>query len=336
MSKIKDLIQNIFKKAPTDWTFVENLPDPGLGISDQPVEEGECYVELYVESLRLSAARKFTTTFNGAIYAFMRLPQFGSPTAELAAISKPEKLAEVDPNNLDRVITVSKRLIGRVPWHGGPLGLELGLFSIKQKELLTPILNYVVSVSDLAGVSQITQIKPFLPLIEDGLALLSGQTEDTKLEIGLDQDIDLSQTRISAVIAAPRGSFDATNLTLDPVDRKLLSNGQPVDTGYFVFSIRAADRKPDWADIEDLKTKFDGVAAACNSGRRAEVEKALTVFANAVYSSRELIAGDKQRLVEKAKQWAAPYLAGGLTAAETAKRGEKPSLAVLDLYDDAA
>ena len=45
--------------------------------------------------------------------------------AELAAGSKPAKLAELDAANLDRVITVSSRMMGAVPWRGGTLGLEL-------------------------------------------------------------------------------------------------------------------------------------------------------------------------------------------------------------------
>jgi hypothetical protein len=65
---ITNLINKVAGVAPTDWTLVDELPDPGLGIAGKAVTPDQCYIELYVESLRLEKARRFATTFHGVIY----------------------------------------------------------------------------------------------------------------------------------------------------------------------------------------------------------------------------------------------------------------------------
>ena len=158
-------------------TLVSNIPDPGLGVSGLEITSDECYIEVFVESLRLKQARRFATSLHGLVYSFCRLSQEASEDAILAAVSKPDKLAELDASNLDKVITMSKRLMGPVAWRGGTLGLELGLFSVKQDNLLTPVLNYVTRVAEQGGISFVGQIKPFLPLITEGIELIAGQTK---------------------------------------------------------------------------------------------------------------------------------------------------------------
>ena len=331
-SNVKRFMNFVRGEKAVNWTYVENLTDPGLDISGYAMPPGDCYIEVFVESLRLKWSRQFTSTFNGVIYSFLTLPQFGSGTVDLAAISKPQKLAELDPDNLDRVIPVSKRMAGAIPWHGGPLGLELGLFAVRQKELLTPILDYVVSVSDLAGISQVTQIKPFLPLISDGLKLLSGQKDDTEIIVGIDQDMTPNASMICAIIAAPTGTYDADKLSLDPTDRRLLYKGRDIEDGYCVYSIRTTTQKTDWADIEDLQTKFSDVQAAMTTGQSSKVQEAVTAFNMAVYACVELIMSDRLALIEKVKAYTAPIFAGGMVSATLKEDGGPMTLADMNIY----
>jgi hypothetical protein len=79
---------------------------------------------------RLKEARRFATAFHGLVCSFARLSQESAEHAALAALSKPARLADLDNSNLDRLITVSNRMMGAVPWRGGTLGLALGLFSV--------------------------------------------------------------------------------------------------------------------------------------------------------------------------------------------------------------
>ena len=266
MGWISMFLDKVVGVPPTDWTLLDDLPDPGLGIAGKPVVADQCYVELYVESLRLEKARRFATSFHGVIYAFASLARTGANRAQLASVTKPQNLASLDKNNLGRVITVSKRIMGAIPWRGDPLGLELGLFSVKSGNLLSPLIDYVAKISDKAGISVVTKLDPFLPLITEGLDMIAGQTQDTEIELAIDTDLSLTGSRFCALIARPKGTISSSGVTIDKADRKLLQNGQPLEAAYCLFSIRSTDRNADWGTIPALQGALAEFTRAVLSG----------------------------------------------------------------------
>ncbi|TPJ21620.1 hypothetical protein [Mesorhizobium sp. B2-8-3] len=339
MGWLTRLSERIAGKPTTDWTFVERLPDPGLGVAGNPIEPDACYIEIFVESLRLKQARRLATAFHGVVYSFVRLSQDGTEDAEMAAVSKPARLAELDSANLDRVITVSSQMMGALPWRGGTLGLELGLFSVKRGNLLSPLIDYVTRVSAQAGISFIGQVKPFLPLITEGMDLIAGQTQDSVIEVALDTDMALMESRLCAIVAVRKGQIDTSQLTLDPNDRKLLLNGRPLEEGYCVFSIRRSDKKADFGAIPEVKAAFAALKATIASNDEAQARSALAAFRRTVVISSDLISLDKTRLIEKATALYGAALGSGPIPAG---RGGAlvdlgaTELADLDLYDEAS
>ena len=141
--------------------------------------------------MRLERARRFATRFNGVVYSFTSLPREGDAKAQFAAVSKPDKLSELDKNSRQGDYRIQADDCS-VAWRGGPLSLEIGLFSVKAGNLLTPILEYVTKVSSTAGISFVGAVKPFLPLITQGMDLIAGQQDDTELEVALDTDAALT------------------------------------------------------------------------------------------------------------------------------------------------
>src|ERR1039457_488127 len=111
MSWISNVWSTMNGSPAEDLAFVDNLTIPEEHFNGLPIVGDECYVELYVESLRLEKARKFATTFHGVVYSFQKLARQGTPSADLAAISKPDKLAKLDSKSLGNVITVSRQLM---------------------------------------------------------------------------------------------------------------------------------------------------------------------------------------------------------------------------------
>jgi len=336
MGWIKNLLGKIGGAQPTDWTLIDGLADPGTGIAGKPVTADETYIELYVESLRLEKARRFATTFHGLIYSFASVAREGTDRAELASVTKPQNLGTLGVNDLSRVITVSKRIMGAMPWRGNPLGLELGLFSVKSGNLLTPLVNYVAKISDLAGISVVTRLNPFLPLVFEGLDMIAGQTADSELELAIDTDMELTESRFCALIAQPKGSIPAASLKIDPQDRKLLLDGKPLQAAYCVFSIRASQRNPDWGEIQPLKDAYADFTRAIGAGKHKEAEDALAVFNRQVIITPDLISADKDRLKEKAKaDLHDAFPGGGQSAPEGVRdRFAGRQLADLNLYDD--
>jgi hypothetical protein len=302
MGFLGNLLKKIRGEAPTELILVPSVPVSGMSGIGDPIVVDECYIELYVESLRLERARRFATKFDGAVYSFVSLSRDGQERSELAAVSKPNKLAELDKKSLGNVITVSKQMMGAVPWRGGTIGLEVGLFSIKRGNVLTPVLDYVDKVSSTAGISFVGAVKPFLPLIKDGVDLLAGQQQDTEIEVALDTDMALTMTCVLAMIDAPKGSLDPSKVTLDPNDRRLLLSGKPLDKGYFVLSIRKTEQKTDFGEIPELKEKYAAIQAAIRANKQTEAEDALTAFRLATIVSPDLITKDAAALVEKARK----------------------------------
>ena len=335
MGWLRDLVGRISGAKATDWTLLDSLPDPGLGIAGLPITPDECYVELYVESLRLEKARRFATTFHGLIYSFASLAREGAERAELASVTKPQNLAALGVQDLGRVITVSKRVMGAMPWRGNPLGLELGLFSVKSGGLLTPLVNYITRISDQAGISVVTRLNPFIPLVLEGLDLIAGQADASEIELAIDTDLSLSESRFCALIALPKGSVDGQGLTVDAHDRKLLLNGKPLEAAYCVFSIRASRTNPGWGEIPALKAAYADFARAITSGRHREAEEALAAFNRQVIVSPDLIPADRERLKEKARADLKDAFPGGGQSAPTGLRERFASrtLADLNLYD---
>jgi hypothetical protein len=336
MGWLSTFLDRVAGVPPTDWTLLDNLSDPGLGIAGKPVVSDQCYVELYVESLRLEKARRFATTFDGVIYAFASLARTGANRAQVASVSKPQNLASLDKNHLGRVITVSRRIMGAMPWRGDPLGLELGLFSVKSGNLLSPLIDYVAKISDKAGISVVTLLDPFLPLITEGLDMIAGQTQDTAIELAIDTDLSLTDSRFCALIAKPKGTIDTAGLTIDAADRKLLLNGQPLDAAYCLFSIRSTDRNADWGTISALQDAYAEFNRAILSGRHQDAEEALAAFNRHVIVSPDLISADKDRLRRKAKADLQDAFPGGGQAMQqdaVRRRFETRTLADLNLYD---
>jgi hypothetical protein len=330
MGWLGDLWKRIVGSDVNDLVLVRSISVPGVQV--EQIKPDECYVELFVESMRLEKARRFATTFQGVVYSFVTLPREGDTNAQLAAVSKPEKLAALDKNSLGKVITVSKQMMGTVAWRGGFLTLEIGLFSVQTGNLLTPILDFVTDVSSAAGLSFVGQVKPFLPLLTKGMNLIAGQKEDTELEVAVDTTLTLTETETFAIIDAPKAEWAGKKFTIDPSDRKLLCDGKALEKGYCVFSIRRSLQKADFGEIPDLKERYAALQAAIRSNNIQRAGDELTSFRLTALTSPDLIPADASRLIEKAtlrvKQ---AFPAGGVAMPEATFVEEK--LSAIGLYE---
>lgn len=299
MGWFKNLLGIVGSEAPKEYVFIPNLGQASP--TPVPIEANETYIELFVDSLRIDKARSFATRFHGVVYTFASLAKQGAETADFASVTKPDKLAELDKDSVGRILTVSRKMMGPVPWRGGSFELQLGLFSIKSGNVLTPLLSFVTKVSDAAGMTFLGAVKPFVPLISEGMDLIAGQTQDTKLVVGVDTSMQLTQTGTCAIIAKPKGSINPADVSVDPADGKLLLGGAPLDAAYCVFSIRATDRKPDFGEIPELKESFAQFRKAVIEGEEAEAREAFAAFRRHAITSPDLIQKDAMRLIALTK-----------------------------------
>jgi len=328
---LKKIVQVVQGAPPIELIFVPSISTQVIRGIGEAIIPDSCYIELYLDSLRLEQARIFATSFQGIVYSFVTLSREGEEPAHLAAVSKPEKLAELDPNSLNNVISISKKMMGPIAFRGGTVSLEIGLFSVKSGNLLNPILDYVTRVSSVAGISNVGAIKPFVPLITEGMDMIAGQKQDTALEVGVDTDIDLTNSCVAAIIAKPKTSIVTSQLSLDN-DFRLLLNGQPLNCGYAVFSLRQVQQKSDYGEIPEIKEKYSAFQSAIRGNKKEDAHNALTAFRLATIASPDLISSDARRLVEKAQEkYDEAFPPGGEAGIGIGKTVEK--LSEIGLYD---
>jgi hypothetical protein len=329
-ARLKQFVSTVAGAPPVELTYISSVPSEDVPGLTGEIKADECYVELYLESLRLEQARRLATKFNGVVYSFVTLSREADNRAQLSAISKPEKLTELDENSVDRVITVSKQMMGATPYRGGAISFELGLFSVKSGNLLSPVLNYVTKVSQAAGISYVGAIKPFLPLITEGMDLLTAQTKDTVLEVGVDTDFSPTIGTVMAIIARPPAEIDAFRLLLAK-DGRLMHKGEALKCGYATFSLRSVTQKADYGEIPELKERIAAIQAAIRSNSEKDARAAYTAFRLACITSPDLIPADSKSLIAKVK--AKLDNAFDPTASIGTANDEADSLSDLKLYD---
>lgn len=332
MGWLGNLLETVRHQPVTDWTYIEELAEsesnPSKKIAGRAFTVDDCYVEVWIEGFRLSDRRRWATTFVPSTYASMTLARQGSDPATLTKLSGGNK--EMSADDRDRVISPSTRVLSAMPWRGGALELELAVFAVKTGNLVAPVLNYVTKVASKAGISLASAVDPFLPLITEGLDLIAGSTEDTEVEIAIDTDMTLTTSRISAVIAQPK-SISLRNISYDPTDHKLLTDGVPLQAGYCVFSIRQVPTNADWGSIEPVKKAWDAIRDAALDGDDVRVAAALQMFRRQVTFCPDLIKRDKDSLIRLAEQ----HVEDTKTPAGAGfARTIVPDYAALNLYGD--
>lgn len=104
--------------------------------------------------------------------------------AELVTITTPDTLRGADPRHLDRVITSTTRLLDAVPYRGGDLDIEIGLFSLPASNLLGPYLEFLSDVATAATVAHLPTAAALILPLRKAIDRLFGSA-DARLELGL-------------------------------------------------------------------------------------------------------------------------------------------------------
>lgn len=71
--KLDDLMRTIAGEPPVAFSYVPSIPTHEVPDTGHSLDPDECYISLYLESLRLERARRFGTIFNGLVYSIVSL-----------------------------------------------------------------------------------------------------------------------------------------------------------------------------------------------------------------------------------------------------------------------
>ena len=295
----------IWKTQAKDWTYAKIPPDKtpdGLAHAVLNAEDG--YLNVWLQSFRITNVRRGLKTFYGTVYSFISLPvldENGGKKAEFQVLTTPGQLKNIDASHVDRIVVLNQRLLGPIPYRGSDLEIEIGLFSIKEADLAGPFLSILDSLSKTAGVSFISAALPFAGPIKDGINLLSGASADSILEIGLSTNYSPAETGWFAVMRAQKNQVDPTHFRIDS-NRQLVNDqsGQPIsEFPYLVFRIEVSKQRDDFFLIPDLSAAYKKLRDEIKGGDLGKINEAFAVFRRTALSSPDLLISDAQRLVAK-------------------------------------
>jgi hypothetical protein len=110
----------------TQWTYLE-LPRDA---ESAPVEPETSYLSVFLRTAYVVDVRRGLRRFHGAVNSSITLPARSGGDAQFIATLAPTSLQDVAPGSADRFIQVNRRLAGPVPYVGGDVEAEVGLFSV--------------------------------------------------------------------------------------------------------------------------------------------------------------------------------------------------------------
>jgi hypothetical protein len=227
------------------------------------ITPGKQYVSVMLRQLRIVNARVGFSRFYGAVEFFGRLPHLSGKSAEFASVTSPSKLRDVHKKDLGNFVFGTQRLLGPVPYTGGDLEVEIGLFTIKSQDLLKPYLELLGELSSSAGLAFFSVAAPYVSAIKNGAAALIRPEGSSSLEIGVSVTFNpvLEGTYFVARISSAehdlsKFSVDNNNCLLDEQGRQI------TDAPYLIFSVTQSPVRDDWYQIPAISAAYNKLMEA--------------------------------------------------------------------------
>jgi hypothetical protein len=308
---MRDWFANLIRKRATDWYFAP------LEEQDE-IAPDKVYVSVFLRSMRILNVRKGLKRFAGAVHSFIELPQLGPGTAAFNTFTLPDQLKELDPERLDHVVVGSQRLLGPVPYRGGDIALELGLFSIETSDLVDAYLGILTDLANAAGVGYVNAALPFVKPIENGIQRLLGADGPAMLEIGLSKDVDAPRAGSYVVMRGPAQDLGQLHLVHDGEFKVTRADRGKLDYPYMTYEITTTSIRNDWFKIDELRRAHATLQDVVRSGNVKGARDQFAVFRYATLTSPDLLYADAQRIVEEAEKELENTLKTTETAADVA------------------
>jgi hypothetical protein len=292
-----------WKQRADQWTYVElnddQVPD---GVTRHDISPDTSYVSVFLRSMRVTRIRRGTNKFYGAVHSYITLPHLSGDIARFHVFTAPNDLKNIDAAHLDRFLSLNQRLLGPVPYRGGDLDIEAGLFSIKSVDFVSPFLNVVESVASAAGVAFVQVAAPFVNPLLQAVNLLAGAQGDSILEIGLGRVFNAPQTGYYLIMQSPKGTVQPANVRVDKDYQLVTNDGAPIDDyPYMLLCIEAKPQRDDWFMIPQLSAAYEDLKLVSAKGWAQVIKDAEAAFSRTAFLSPDLIQSDAERIIKLVK-----------------------------------
>jgi hypothetical protein len=296
--------KKIWTDQAEDWIFdylsASQVPDKLARVA---VASNSGYLSVFLRSFRVVNVRKGISKFYGTVHSFIAVPHISGKPAKFHVLTTPSSLSEIDAENIDRIINMNHRLLGPIPYRGGDVEIEVGLFSVESANLVKSFLTVLEGMSQAAGVSYINAALPFVGPILQGVDLLTGAGGASILEIGLARPFAMIETGTMIVIRAPKGSINISDYQLDEDFKLIAKDGQSLkDYPYIVVAIEAQPDRPDWFNIPELAAAYAELMDEVRKGKYQPTMEALAVFKRVAITCPDLFTKHAVNLAKEVEE----------------------------------
>ena len=311
---------DLWRAEAENWAF-------GHIGSTTPIAPQKKYVSVTMHQLRIVNSRVGFSRFYGAVEFFGRLPHLSGASVEFASMTSPNKLRDVPKKDRGNFAIGDQRLLGPVPYIGGDLEIEIGLFTIKSQDLLMPYLELLGELSKSAGMAYFSVATPYVSAIKHGAAALIRTEGSSSLEIGASVTFNpvLAGTYFAARISSAGhdiGKFavDGNNYLLDEQGRRLDK------VPYLIFSVTQSGVRDDWYRIPEISSAYNRLIKAVREQKSIkEVSSYFEHFRRVVLTDPDILSGHGPQIVS----WAEERIAAVQGATKTSRDANGPALPAL-------
>ncbi|MDQ3914997.1 MAG: hypothetical protein M3323_06645 [Actinomycetota bacterium] len=282
------------------WTFgalvADQVPD---ALPHEQVAPDASYLSGFLRSMWITDVRRGVTRFYGTLQSHTTLPHLSGAPAEFQVVVTPPDLRDIERGDAHRSVTRNVRLFGPVPYRGGDLEIELGLFSVKAGDLVGPFVDLLESLCGAAGVSFVAAARPFAEPVRRGFDLLMGTEGEATLEIGLATTFTRPETGYFVIMRRNADEVDLSKVTVSQDYRLMEPGGTAIgDFPYALVAVEASPTRDDWFQVPALAEAYAALREDVARGRLENVKESLAVFKRTTLTSPDLLSHDAVRLVE--------------------------------------
>lgn len=287
---------DIWSTTASNWVHGYVASEPSRG-SASAILPNMSYLHIDICAMRIAKVRKGLSKFYGAAHSSMSVAHRKQEKLTFEKFTSPDKWRNIDAGHIDRMISGRHRLLGPVPYRGGGVMVDVGLFSIRSADLAGPYVSLLESISKQAGVAFVTAALPFVSILREGLKAVA---EKDALETGLSSLFDPPKLGFYAVVGASSGEVSLPDLSFDTEALRLKYKSKPIQNwSYLVLDFQAKAQRDDFFLIPEVKKAYDELVQKVRDREYQGADDALKAFSVIVRTCPDLIAEHAKKLVEQ-------------------------------------
>ena len=311
---VGDMVQRLIAHK-TERLSYQTVPCSNVdrGLAREPFRPEECYIQVRLTDMYLAYDRKLYKRRYPALHTYARLLGMGA-YVEIQQVAGPKALQGIS-SDLGRIITGGLRVLGPVPYRGAEVEICFALAAVGGDDLAERLLNFMSSVSHVAGAGALGVGLALAQPIKEGFDGLLGR-KDTELCIGVydtltpeaaDDNPGCLLAGYRVVAAVPRDRLASNSLWVTS-GRLLIGPSReqavaPTGFDYFVFSVERLTSRDDLTALEGISGRLRSLEKTAADRVDGEpLRKEFELLKAAVLSSPDLIHADRVRIIRGLKR----------------------------------